>query len=84
MPIISIISVDNQFTVIVVGEALAAKNHSQDIQNYTQKNLVNMQKTLIINRQFVKTNTCFPLFSYTFFPIFPHPHIQFSGDLGEK
>ena len=42
-----------------------------------------MQKTLIINRQFVKTNTYFPLFIY-FFPIFPHPHIQFSGDLGEK
>ena len=30
-----------------------------------------MQRTLIINRQFVKTNTCFPLFSYTFFSIFP-------------
>ena len=37
-PIISIIiSVDIQFTVIVVGEVLAAKNHNQDIQNYTQK-----------------------------------------------
>ena len=43
-----------------------------------------MQKTLIINRQFVETNTCFPLCAYTFFPIFPHPQIQFSGDLGEK
>ena len=31
----SIISVDIQFTVIIVGEALAAKNHNQDIQNYT-------------------------------------------------
>ena len=38
-PIISItiISVDIQFTVIVVGEVLAAKNHNQDIQNYTRK-----------------------------------------------
>ena len=36
-PIISIISVDIQFTAIVVGEALAAKNHNQDIQNYTRK-----------------------------------------------
>ena len=32
-----IISVDIQFTVIVVGEVLAAKNHNQDIQNYTRK-----------------------------------------------
>ena len=37
-PIISIIiSVDIQFTVIVVGEVLAAKNHNQDIQNYIRK-----------------------------------------------
>ena len=37
-PVISImISVDIQFTVIVVGEVLAAKNHNQDIQNYTRK-----------------------------------------------
>ena len=37
-PIISIIiSVDIQFTVVVVGEVLAAKNHNQDIQNYTRK-----------------------------------------------
>ena len=43
-----------------------------------------MQRTLIINRQFVKTNTCFPLFSYTFFSIFPHPHIQFSLAFEEK
>ena len=26
-----------QFAVIIVGEALAAKNHNQAIQNYTQK-----------------------------------------------
>ena len=25
------------FTVIVVGEVLTAKNHNQDIQNYTRK-----------------------------------------------
>ena len=37
-PIISIIiSVDILFTVIVVGEVLAFKNHNQDIQNYTRK-----------------------------------------------
>ena len=40
-PITSIIiSVDIQFTVIVVGEVLTAKNHKQDI-----KNLVYMQRT---------------------------------------
>ena len=36
-PIISLISIDIQFTVVVVGEALAAKNHNQDIQNSTRK-----------------------------------------------
>ena len=45
-----------------------------------------MQKALIINRQFVKTNSKYlfsSLFIY-FFSYFPHPNIQFSGDLGEK
>ena len=40
----SIISIDIQFTVIVLGEALAAKNHNQDIQNYTRKILFMCKK----------------------------------------
>ena len=79
----SIISIDIQLTVIVTGEALAAKNHNQDIKNYTRKSCRYMQKTLIINRQFVKTNTCFPLFSYTFFHFPPSTNSNF-GDLGKN
>ena len=42
-----------------------------------------MQRTLIINRQFVKTNTCFPLFSYTFFPFSPPTHPIFGRFWGK-
>ena len=43
-----------------------------------------MQRTLIINRQFVKTNTCFPLFSYTFFfPFSPSTHPIFGRFWGK-
>ena len=41
-----IISIDIQLTVIVTGEALAAKNHNQDIQNYTRKILSTYAKNL--------------------------------------
>ena len=43
--IIDVIDIFNiQFAVIVIGEALAAKNDNQTIQNYTRKIVFNMQK----------------------------------------
>ena len=58
----------------------------QLIRSTNTKNLVYMQKTLIIiNQPPICSNKYlfFSVFIY-FFSHFPHPHIEFLGDLGEK